>query len=126
MSSVVAVVFEYIQAFLILIYYWIKALGSTLFVQKIVKNVENDIILITGAGSGLGRGIAKRFAYYGATVILWDVNEKGNEETKREILADYPRTKVYSMKVDLCDRNDIYRVAHQVRNEVGDVTMIIN
>ena len=41
-------------------------------------------------------------------------NEKGNEETKRQILNDWSGAKVYSMKVDLCDRNDIYRVAEQV------------
>lgn len=48
--SGVTVVLEYTQAFLLLIYYWIKALGRLLLVQKIRKNVENEIILITGAG----------------------------------------------------------------------------
>ncbi len=50
MLSGVVVFFEYAQAFLILIYYWIKALGRLLLVPKVRKNVENEIILITGAG----------------------------------------------------------------------------
>jgi hypothetical protein len=50
MLSGVVVFFEYAQAFLILIYYWIKSLGRLLLVPKIRKNVENEIILITGAG----------------------------------------------------------------------------
>jgi hypothetical protein len=50
MLSGVVVFFEYAQAFLILVYYWIKALGRLLLVPKIRKNVENEIILITGAG----------------------------------------------------------------------------
>lgn len=66
-------------------------------------------------GSGLGRGVAKRFAALGATLVLWDVNERGNEETKQQILDQYSSTKVYAMRVDLCDRKDVYRVAEQVR-----------
>jgi hypothetical protein len=48
--SGVFVVLEYAQALLLLIYYWIKSLGRILFVQNIRKNVENEIILVTGAG----------------------------------------------------------------------------
>jgi len=96
----------------------VKAKKSLFFTEK---------FFFDSKGSGLGRGVAKRFASLGATVVLWDVNENGNEETKRQILADCcSKAKVYSMKVDLCNRNDIYRVAQQVRDQVGDVTMVIN
>ena len=43
------------------------------------------------------------------------MNEKGNEETKRQILDASAHAKVHAMKVDLCDRNDVYRVAQKVR-----------
>ena len=56
MASGITVVFEYTQAVLLLVYYRIKLLGRILLVQKIVKNVENDIILVTGAGK-----LSKRF-----------------------------------------------------------------
>lgn len=72
------------------------------------------LVYLFTQGSGLGRGMAKRFASLGATVVLWDVNETGNEETKRQIQAAQPTAKVYSMKVNLCDRQDVYRVAQQV------------
>jgi hypothetical protein len=49
MSGVV-VVLEYAQALLMLVYYWIKALGRLLLVQNSRKNVGNEIILVTGAG----------------------------------------------------------------------------
>jgi hypothetical protein len=49
MSGVV-VVLEYAQALLMLVYYWIKALGRLLLVQNLRKNVGNEIILVTGAG----------------------------------------------------------------------------
>ncbi len=43
--------------------------------------LNNKSIIVTGAGSGIGVGIAKRFAEEGALVIVNDLNAKGGEET---------------------------------------------
>ncbi|ETN73594.1 hypothetical protein NECAME_04280 [Necator americanus] len=51
------------------------------------KSVKGETVLITGSGSGLGRGMAIEFAKLGSKIILWDINEKGNLETKK-ILDD--------------------------------------
>lgn len=48
--SGIRVTLEYAQAFLLLIYYWLKTLARTLFVGKLNKDVSKEIILITGAG----------------------------------------------------------------------------
>lgn len=40
------------------------------------------MVLVTGAGNGLGRAIAARFAETGCKLVLWDIDEKGNQETK--------------------------------------------
>ena len=45
---------------------------------------ENKTVLITGAGNGIGRETALRFAREGARVISLDVDEAGNEETARQ------------------------------------------
>ena len=50
MGSNVGVFFEIVQAFFLIIYYWIKALGRVLLVQSLRKSVHNEIILVTGAG----------------------------------------------------------------------------
>ncbi|EPB79284.1 hypothetical protein ANCCEY_01577 [Ancylostoma ceylanicum] len=42
-----------------------------------------ETVLITGSGSGLGRGMAIEFAKLGSKIVLWDINEKGNMETKK-------------------------------------------
>ena len=45
------------------------------------KSIAGEIVLITGAGSGIGRLMALKMAKLGAVVVSWDVNAKGNEET---------------------------------------------
>ena len=52
-----------------------------LFPEKFSKRVDDDTIVITGAGSGIGRLMAQKFSKLGAKIISMDVNAKGNEET---------------------------------------------
>ncbi|MDO9460009.1 MAG: SDR family NAD(P)-dependent oxidoreductase, partial [Alphaproteobacteria bacterium] len=44
-------------------------------------DMEGKVVLITGAGSGIGRESALVFAREGAKVMVADINEKGGEET---------------------------------------------
>lgn len=43
---------------------------------------------MTGAGSGIGRKIAYRYAAAGAAVVVSDLNEKGGEETASKVASD--------------------------------------
>lgn len=47
--------------------------------------VNNKSIIVTGAGSGIGEGIAKRLAEEGANVIVADINTAGGERVASEI-----------------------------------------
>ena len=46
--------------------------------------LENKIAVVTGAGSGIGRGVAKRFAEEGAKLVLADVNNDGLQADRRD------------------------------------------
>lgn len=50
--------------------------------------LANKVALITGAGSGIGRGIARRFAAEGALLVLSDLSEDGLRETAALIDED--------------------------------------
>lgn len=59
---------------------WIRILLSIghqfakYFVPQNRKSVDRQIVLITGAGSGIGRALAIRFAQLNAITVLWDIN----------------------------------------------------
>lgn len=47
--------------------------------------VEGKVVLVTGAGSGIGRATAKLLAAEGATVVVSDINQAGGLETVQQI-----------------------------------------
>ncbi|CAO2581041.1 Short-chain dehydrogenase/reductase family 16C member 6 [Lemmus lemmus] len=106
------------------LYYFLESLVFKV-VPKRKKNVAGEIVLITGAGSGLGRLLAMHFASHGAILVLWDINQEGNMETCR-LAKEKGGVKVFTYKCDCSNRKEVYRVADQVREEVGDVTILIN
>ncbi|XP_058899542.1 short-chain dehydrogenase/reductase family 16C member 6-like [Kogia breviceps] len=63
------------------LYYFLESLVYRIIPKK-KKNVAGEIVLITGAGSGLGRLLAITSGSLGAILVLWDINEEGNMETR--------------------------------------------
>ncbi|GMR46556.1 hypothetical protein PMAYCL1PPCAC_16751, partial [Pristionchus mayeri] len=89
------------------------------------KRVDGQVILITGAGGGLGRLLALRLADRGATLVLWDADEKGLKNTQEQCVKEANGVvKIYV--VDMLDRSSIARAAEAVKKEVGPVNILIN
>jgi len=104
--------------------YWFLGFLS-FFLPTRQKNVSNELILITGSGSGIGRLLAFKFAELGATIVLWDINKSANDAVADEINSKTPN-KAYPYQCDCSKREEIYRIAERVRKDVGEVTMLIN
>lgn len=67
-----------------------------------MARLENKVAVITGAASGFGEGMAKRFAEEGAKVVVADLNAKGAERVAEEIgEAALPVTADVSIKADI-------------------------
>ncbi|XP_067935511.1 epidermal retinol dehydrogenase 2-like [Watersipora subatra] len=88
------------------------------------KDISKDTALVTGAGSGIGRALAISLAKHGCKVVLWDINEEGNEATASEIKRFGGHAHTYT--IDMSKREDIYKVADQVLSEVGVIGVLIN
>lgn len=84
-----------------------------LFIPVRKKNVTGEIVLITGAGSGIGRLMALKFARLGATLVLWDISVEGNKETAR-LARKNGAARVHNYTCDCSKRQEVYQVADQV------------
>ncbi|XP_037595648.1 short-chain dehydrogenase/reductase family 16C member 6-like isoform X3 [Cebus imitator] len=81
-------------------------------IPKTKKNVAGEIVLIAGAGSGLGRQLATHFAGLGAILVLWDINQEDNVETCR-LAKEKGGEEVFPCKCDCRNRQEVCRVADQ-------------
>ncbi|AHF98721.1 short-chain dehydrogenase [Halostagnicola larsenii XH-48] len=87
---------------------------------------EDSTVVITGASSGIGREIARRFGECGATVVNGDIDRepKDGDTPTDELLEDGPGTGVY-VETDVTDREDLESLVAAAR-ERGGVDVMIN
>ncbi|XP_038051325.1 epidermal retinol dehydrogenase 2-like [Patiria miniata] len=108
-----------VQVLGLLLWSWIKFL-----LPSRPKSLDGETVLVTGGGSGIGRLMAVRFAQRGCTVILWDVNEKGNEETA--VMIREAGGKVHAYTVDVSKMSTVTQAAAKVKQDVGEVSILVN
>jgi len=92
--------------------------------QKRCKSIKGETVLITGAGSGLGKSLAKKMAKLETRIICVDVDTKNNEKTVNEIKEAGGVAFAYTC--DLSKREEIYKVAEKIKEEVGNVDILVN
>ncbi|MBN3302935.1 RDHE2 dehydrogenase, partial [Amia calva] len=118
------IVKEFVFLFVGTIFYFFEAFAR-LFVPPPRKDVEGEIVLVTGAAQGIGKLIAEEFGRLGATLVLWDINCETLEITAKELRRTLD-VRVYVYTCDCSRRTEVYKVAELVKREVGDVSILVN
>lgn len=89
-----------------------------------MKNLQNKVAVVTGAGSGIGRELAIELAGHGCHLAISDVNEKGLEETAQ--MLNETRGKITTYLLDVADKDAVHAHAEDVKRDHGHVDIVIN
>ncbi|XP_054276809.1 short-chain dehydrogenase/reductase family 16C member 6-like [Macrosteles quadrilineatus] len=97
------------------------------FVRKIFppksKRLDGLVVLVTSAGSGLGRELALGFAHHGASVACVDADKRAALETAEEIVRDGERAKAYH--TDVRSPEQVAKLSEAVARDLGLLDILV-
>ncbi len=87
-----------------------------------MQTVKNKVAVVTGAGSGIGRALAKLLAQNGCNLAIADVNEKGLKETANAISGVTVSTHI----IDCGKPDDIERLYKEALEKHSVIDILVN
>jgi NAD(P)-dependent dehydrogenase (short-subunit alcohol dehydrogenase family) len=87
-------------------------------------SVADKVVVITGAGQGIGRAFAKTFASGGAKVVIAERNVEAAKAVEREIAAGNGHAMV--VETNVADEESVKRLATSVDQAFGRADVLIN
>jgi 3-oxoacyl-[acyl-carrier protein] reductase len=89
-----------------------------------MKPLENQIAVVTGAGRGIGRGIALEFAEAGADVVCVSRTETNAAKVADEVRALGRRA--WALAVDVADPTAVSAAGERILTDAGRVDILVN
>ncbi len=89
-----------------------------------MNQLSGQIAVVTGAGRGIGRAIALKFASQGADVVCVSRTVENSEKVAAEIRA--LGRKAWALAVDVSDSTSVNAAAEKILAETGKVDILVN
>jgi 2-hydroxycyclohexanecarboxyl-CoA dehydrogenase len=86
-----------------------------------MSRLTDKIVVVTGAGQGIGRGIAEKLAAEGATVVVTDINEVTAKETATALGG-----RAVGIQTDVTSPEAVEAMVAQVTGEFGRIDVLVN
>ncbi len=86
--------------------------------------LKGDTALITGAASGIGRGIALALAREGARVVLSDIDAVGGGRVAEKLVAE--GASAYFMHTDLSTSDGAEKLLHDAIKQLGQLSILVH
>jgi 2-hydroxycyclohexanecarboxyl-CoA dehydrogenase len=89
-----------------------------------VKRFENQVAIVTGGASGIGRAAAMRLAEEGAAVVIADLNADGAAGVARAITEQ--RGRAIALQVDVTDVPGVKAMTERAKQELGRIDILVS
>jgi len=86
-----------------------------------MSRLKDKVAIVTGAASGFGEGMARRFAEEGARVVVADLNAKGAERVAEEIGAG-----AIAVATDVSQRAEVDEMVYAASSAFGRIDVMVN
>ncbi|XP_070161826.1 short-chain dehydrogenase/reductase family 16C member 6-like [Polyergus mexicanus] len=124
LHKIIYILANILRLLLQILYYTCESIYYKLFgLQE--KSVAGEIVLITGAGHGIGKELAVQYAHLGAIIVCIDVNQQSNEKVANKI-KEIEKSPVYAYQCDVSDKKQVFEIAKKIKQDIGDVSILIN
>lgn len=88
--------------------------------------LKDQVAIITGGGSGIGKGIALRFAQEGAKLVLASRNLERLNNAKEEIAQAVPGAEIITVSMDVRNPEDVARMVEETKSAFGEINILVN
>ncbi|HXB59989.1 MAG TPA: 3-oxoacyl-[acyl-carrier-protein] reductase [Candidatus Acidoferrales bacterium] len=89
-----------------------------------MNQLENQIAVVTGAGRGIGRAIALKFANAGANIVCVSRTQENSEKVAKEVAA--LGRKSWALAVDVADSKAVKAATEKILADCGKVDILVN
>src|SRR5437899_6820373 len=99
---------------------------STACKGTMVANMEDRVLLVTGANSGIGKATASGLARLGGTVVMACRSATRGEAARQDVVRDSGNSKVYLETVDLASEESTRSFAEQFKRKYPRLDVLVN
>ena len=89
-----------------------------------MSDYQHKVVIVTGAGNGIGSVVATHYARRGASVALWDRDPDGLRAVQETL--ENEGLQANSLVIDLTNPDEIVRGIEQVKASFGRIDVLIN
>src|ERR1044071_3495651 len=86
--------------------------------------LANKVAIITGAGHGIGKAYARKFAQEGATVVIADIDERSGDGVAKALLDS--GLSAWSRAADVTNLESIDGLARETAEKFGRIDVLVN